>query len=420
MLLPSTQQLLLGLGLIIAHTGWAQTSSSTILQSAWQDQRLQAYEQELNFFSDNRALRIPVLEELEFRTETHEFDPALQEYAVRLQFNSRRQIRVQEKVNAQEYTIRQLQREDYLEELLFNRYQLLIEMYFQQKRMALLLAEDPILNDLERIIKTRLLQEGERHYDDYLELEDDQMLQDQRQELLTRQIIAARQQCNRWLGAPVDSLQSTNWPTPDQLAAYWQAWQNDTLVVPLSVQEQQLTSNLIGLELEAEQAEERNRLNFLQIRYRGENQDRILNEQITIGAGVTLPFRSANSVKEQYLKLEQLEEQNQGLERHREWLEELRNAEAQMAIELDQYDRMRIALSDYEERFSTTALSQLGISRAETYLQAARGQLKREERLLDQEQRLYESYLDVLLLSGRLISRPYRNWLSDSGALLTQ
>ncbi len=411
----------LGLGLFLTHLAIAQSSTTNdILSSAWQDDRLRAYQRELDFFGDTKALRIPTLEELEFRTETHEFNPALQEYAVRLQFNSRRQIRVQQRVNQKEFSLRQLQRESYLEELLFNRYQLLIEMYFQQKRRSLLQNEKPILADLERVIQTRIQEEGERHYDDWLELEDEQMLHQQENQLLDQQAFAARQQCSRWLDQTMDSLITANWPDVEQLERNWQQWQNDTLILPLSVQEQQLSSSLAGLELEAEQAEERNRLNFLQLRYRGEDQERILREQVTIGAGVTLPFRSANSVKEQYLRLEQLEEQNQEIERRREWLEDLRAAEVTMAIALEQYRNLEAALNEYDERFSANNLSQRGITRPEVYLQAARGRLKRSERLLAQEQQLYESYLDVLLLSGRLIARPYRNWLSGLEEPLAQ
>lgn len=417
---PGKYTLIFCLSILLSHSSFGQTNTTDILQSAWQDPRLQAYQQELDFFGNQRSLQVPRLEEMEFRTETHEFNPTLQEYALRLQFNTRRQIRVQTRVNQQEYSLRQLKRESYLEELLFNRYQVLIEMHFQQKRRALLQTEAPLLQDMERVIQVRILEEGERHYDDWLDLEEDRMLHQQEYQLLIRQVQAAQQQCSRWLGQEIDSLQTVNWPGVDQLERNWQNWQTDTLVLPFAVQEQQINSSLIALELEAEQAEERNRLNFLQVRYRGEDRERILREQLTIGVGITLPFRSANSVKAQYLELEQLEEQHQEIERHRKWLEDLRAAEANMAIALDHYRQLESALREYQDRFGARALNQSGVSRPEVYLQAARGKLQRSERLLAQEQRLYESYLDVLLLSGRLISRPYRNWLSSLEEQLTQ
>ena len=399
----------------------AQSSSTAdVLQSAWEDERYRAYERELDFFTDQNSLSIPRLEELEFRTETHEFNPQLQEYALRLQFNSSRQIKVQERINQQEYNLLLVRQEAYLEELLFDRYQFLIDTRYQQEQLALLQSHLPVLNDWERVIQTRIQEEGERHYDDWLELEDDRLKLQQERQLLQQQLSAGRKQYTFWTDRPTDSLTLGTWPGLEQLERNWLNWQNDTLIVPLTVQEQQLIGNLAELELAAEQAEERNRLNFLQLRYRGEDQDRVLREQVTVGAGITLPFRSANSVKEQYLKLEQLEEENQELERQRKWLEDLQEAEASMALHLEQCQQMESALRDYENKFGMIALQRRGITRPETYLQATMGVLERKALLLDQEKRLYEAYLDVLLLSGRLIAKPYRNWLSEQETPLAQ
>ena len=327
---------------------------------------------------------------------------------------------MQERINQQEYKLLLVRQEAYLEELLFDRYQFLIDSRYQQQQLALLQSHIPVLDDWERVIQTRIQEEGERHYNDWLELEDDRLQLQQQTQLLQQQLSAGRQQYTFWTGQPNDSLALGTWPSIEQLERNWLVWQNDTLIVPLNVQEQQLVGSLVELELAAEQAEERNRLNFLQLRYRGEDRDRVLREQVTLGAGITLPFRSANSVKEQYLKLEQLEEEHQGLERQRKWLQELQEAEANMAIHLELCQQAEAALDDYETRFGITALQNRGITRPETYLQATMGVLERKELLLEQEKRLYEAYLDVLLLSGRLIAQPYRNWLSENETLLAQ
>ncbi|MEL7422055.1 MAG: hypothetical protein AAFN81_03640 [Bacteroidota bacterium] len=399
----------------------AQADDATaILQSAWEDERYQAYQRELDFFTNQNALNIPRLEELEFRTETHEFNPQLQEYALRLQLNSSRQIKVQERINQQEYSLLLIRQEAYLEELLFQRYQFLIDIRYQQQHLALLESRIPVMEDWERVIQARIQADGERHYSDWLELEDDRLELQQQAQLLQQQLQAGRQQYTFWTEQTTNRLAVGIWPRPSQLEKNWLVWQNDTLVVPLNVQEQQLTSSLVELELAAEQAEERNRLNFLQLRYQGEDEDRVLREQVTLGAGITLPFRSANSVKAQYLKLEQIEEENQELERQRRWLQKLQDAEANMAIQVIAYQQLETALNDYESRFGTAALQSRGITRPETYLQATMGVLERQALLLEQEKQLYEAYLDVLLLSGRLIAKPYRNWLSDIQTPLRQ
>ena len=79
-----------------------------------------------------------------------------------------------------------------------------------------------------------------------------------------------------------------------------------------------------------------------------------------------------------------------------------------------------IDLSLFQTKFGVTALQNRGITRPETYLQATMGVMERKELLIEQEKRLYEAYLDVLLLSGRLIAKPYRNWLSNIEVPLRQ
>lgn len=174
---------------------------------------------------------------------------------------------------------------------------------------------------------------------------------------------------------------------------------------------QQTQKELVSLELAAEQAEERNRLNFFQIRYQGDNNP-LLREQLTLGLGVSLPFRSARSVKNQYLLLEQREEAWQEAEKIRNWLEKLRAAEAQLASQLTNYDQAKVRLEQYLAQFSPQQLSELGVTEPELFLRAQGGIFQRQQLVLEEQLQLYQDYLEVLLFSGRLSQAPYRNWLS--------
>ena len=281
-------------------------TSTDVLRSALQDEVYQQQQGSEAFFSQS-ALDLPYLEELEFRSETHEFDPNLQEYALRFKFNSRRQVKVQKGINLEERSLRYFSRQAYLEELLFHRYQVLMDIWYQQQQLALLSAQLPWFRDQERLIRQRIAERGQRSYDDLLKLEDDRLNFQQQQNSCNQQVQLLTKLCNDWLAAPADTIVFFALPQPEDIARYWQNWQSDTLVLPWSVLAQQTQKELVSLELAAEQAEERNRLNFFQIRYQGDNNP-LLREQLTLGLGVTLPFRSARSVKNQYLLLEQREE----------------------------------------------------------------------------------------------------------------
>lgn len=388
-----------------------QTATSTdILGTALRDE---AYQQQLGneAFFNQSSLDIPYLEELEFRTETHEFDPSLQEYALRFKFNSRRQVKVQKGINQEERSLRYYAQQAYLEELLFHRYQLLIDVWYHQQQLETSNAQTPWYRDQEQLIRQRIAQNGQRSYDDLLKLEDDRLTFRQQHSESSQKLQLLTRLGNNWLDNPVDSIVFPNLPTPADIALYWQDWQLDTLVLPWSVQAQKTQKELVSLELAAEQAEERNRLNFLQVRYQGDNNP-ILKEQLTLGVGFTLPFRSARSVKNQYLLLEQREEAWQEAEKTRSWLEKLRAAEGQLASQLDNYDRAKTNLEDYMAQFAPQRLAELGVTEPELLLRAQGGIFYRQQLLLKEQQQLYQDYLEVLLLSGRISQAPYRNWLS--------
>ncbi|WP_020536054.1 hypothetical protein [Lewinella cohaerens] len=388
-----------------------QTATSTdILGTALQDE---AYQQQLGneAFFNQSPLDIPYLEELEFRTETHEFDPNLQEYALRFKFNSRRQVKVQKGINQGERSLRYYAQQAYLEELLFHRYQLLIDVWYHQQQLETSNTQTPWYQDQEQLIRQRIAQNGQRSYDDLLKLEDDRLAFQQQYSESSQKLQLLTRLGNNWLDTPVDSIVFPALPTPADIALYWQEWQLDTLVLPWSVQAQKTQKELVSLELAAEQAEKRNRLNFLQVRYQGDNNP-ILKEQLTLGVGVTLPFRSARSVKNQYLLLEQREEAWQEAEKTRSWLEKLRSAEGQLASQLDSYDRAKTSLEGYIDQFAPQRLAELGVSEPELLLRAQGGIFYRQQLLLEEQQQLYQDYLEVLLLSGRLGQAPYRNWLS--------
>ena len=394
-----------------------QTATSTdVLRTALNDEAYQQQQGNEAFFNQS-SLNLPYLEELEFRTETHEFDPNLQEYAIRLKFNTRRQIKVQKGINQEERSLRYYAQQAYLEELLFHRYQVLIDAWYHQQQLGLLTTQLPWYRDQEQLIRQRIAERGQRSYDDLLKLEDDRLAFRQQQEKSSQQEELLARLYSNWLGSSTDTLLFPALPQPEDIADYWQEWQLDTLVLPWSVQAQQTQKQLVSLELAAEQAEERNRLNFFQIRYQGDNNP-ILREQLTLGVGVTLPFRSARSVKNQYLLLEQREEAWQEAEKTRSWLEKLRSAEGQLARQLDNYDRAQKNLEDYITQFSPQRLADLGVTEPELLLRAQGGIFQRQQLVLEEQQQLYQDYLEVLLLSGRLSQAPYRNWLSvDQEAL---
>lgn len=402
--------ILLPLGSLFAQP---TPTSTEVLRTALTDDLYILQLQDTAFFTD-APLRLPRLEEMEFRTETHEFEPQLQEYALRLKFNSRRQVRVQERINNKEQELQYHTRQEYLEEVLFARYQLLVDIWYQQEKLAIAAARAPWYRDQEGLIRQRIGERGERSYDDLLKLEDDRLAYRQEQLMTNQRLQQVRQLTGEWTGQPTDTVLLTAWPSTEDIAAYWQSWQTDTLILPWAVNQQRVQKELVALELAAEQAEERNRLNFLQVRYQGNDRNPVLNEQLTLGAGITIPFRSARSVKNQYLELERQTEARQETERTNRWLGNLQEAETQLAAQLERCFQLQTEYDRYAQQFAPQQLAAAGVTSPELLLRAQGGLFHRQQLLLEEQYQLYQDYLEVLLLSGRLTQVPYRNWLTTT------
>ncbi|MEL7221194.1 MAG: hypothetical protein AAGJ93_07745, partial [Bacteroidota bacterium] len=201
-------------------------------------------------------------------------------------------------------------------------------------------------------------------------------------------------------------------PAPDQLNLT-----PSVTTIPWQVQAQAVEIELLHLEAAGELAEQKNLLQFLQFRYTGDN-DPLLQDRFTVGAGVRLPFRNSNSLKQQYLELEQLEEEHQRLELMEEWTHELAKAEAELAAHLALYQDLQVTLQQFKEQYGPVHLRDLGVTDVSVLLQAQGGIFHRQQLCLEQAELVYETYLEVLLLSGRLTQQPYRNWWSQNEEVL--
>ncbi|RMF01976.1 MAG: hypothetical protein D6772_04080 [Bacteroidetes bacterium] len=385
-------------------------SMEAILASAWADSiYLQMkYDQ---VFLDQAKMDLPRMEELEFRTETQNFDPNRQEYALRLQLHSTKQIKAQAAIRAHQRQWQEFRQEAYLENLLYQRYQLLIALQRNQQWQTHYAAEQALLNDHKQIIEHQLNQEGEAALAKLLRWEDKQASLREKQRRLAQERHLLQQQLSDCL--PSTSSLSPNWASfPDLADLQARASEWPSPLLSKDQQRRRLETEEIALEMAEEQAEQRNLLNFIQLRYTGDN-DPIFRDRLTLGAGIRLPFRNSNQVKMQYLELERREEerkeQQQQQEETRDWAQLQQRWQAQVEL----YQQAIEEVQRFEQNYTPQHLINIGVQDAEVILQAQEGLLKRRAQALRYEAEALEQFIDLLLLSGRMTARPYRNWLTN-------
>ncbi|MEM1215488.1 MAG: hypothetical protein AAGJ82_07380 [Bacteroidota bacterium] len=395
----------------VAQTAITGLNSNDVIVTAWQDVQYVRLAKEVDFF-DDADLELPLLEEAELRTQTRDFTLTDQQYTARFQFNSLRQRKLQRSVNAYERSMRIAAQEEALEVLLYERYHLVVEYVLLEKEQAFLQQQQATLAEQMRYAAQQVSQYGDDATDDWLKLQDDELQLRLRTEDLAHRRAQLQRKLNGYLPNAAADFTANQVLTAESLAAIGLQLA-DTLPVPSRISRQALEVGLAQTETEAEQAANRQLLEFLQVRYRGDR-DPTFPARVSIGAAMRLPLRNENSIDEQYLRLEELEEENQLDELIDEYADNYRLAQANLRQALDDYQFALAEKASYETTFGPTVLQQKGVQNLRTIFIAKAGVEQRQALALKREATLYRSYLEVLRVAGCLAVQPYHNWLTDA------
>lgn len=376
------------------------------LSGAWADIRYEQYST-IDAFFNKSTLEIPRLEELEFRTETRENDPRQQEYTLRFAGNNERMRQAQRQINSIEQELRYQEAQTVLEELLYERYQHLINTYLIQAEATLLADEGVWLADRQRWVSQQIATKGEVALAERLKLKKEELTYSATQRgLMQAQAILPPELSDTPVGmADLETLKQRLAQLDQQTKPALAEDQKRALEVDLATAEQRL-----------EVAEDRRILDFLQVRYRG-NENRTIADRWSVGAAFQLPVPNANRVKLQYLELEKMEEAQSWQNWKASHQEEIAEVANELQEALSEYEALQAEQLDYLASFSAKALLEQGIIDAEVLLEARGLEFDLARGLLEQEARLYGGFLDYLLLSGQLIAPPYRNWLSSNSEM---
>ena len=189
---------------------------------------------------------------------------------------------------------------------------------------------------------------------------------------------------------------------------------------PLEKKILELDRMIIQKEIELENAESQQILDFLQLRYAGPHDDPF-RERASISAGINLPTKSKNKLKINELLLEEQEN----------------DFEFQQEMEEQKYE-VALALQELKEEFELFELvntqNQNSILKNATIMERVEASsstspidlldiqllaIEKEERLLNIKNDIYDAYLDWLEISGRSTSIPFINYLAEGLPTLT-
>jgi hypothetical protein len=387
-------------------------SVKAFLATSRQENTLE-HQQKIADFLSNTSHQMPWVEEVEVRSRTHDFDLAQQEYIFRVTPNSPRQRWAQKKYHNSTLRTVETEKQVLLEEALLDRYEIVAGIYFcnrllEAKKGFILLFQDRI-NTLQKT-------GAYTNFDisDLLRTEDD--LYDLEMEILQlehtcsglQSLVASMAQRN-------DSLQidKENFIKVEDIQNILPQLQGFSMEQHPLLVLQKAKIDMLAQEFNVEDAERRNVLDFVESRFEGQ-QDDLFRERFSVGISLKLPFRGSAKLKLNELKLDQLEAENKKASIVDELNLEREEYMTEMNHLLREHELLKQQLEKTKERFSNNQLIELSSATAYTLLRIKESIMEKELAIVKKEQKIFETYLELLHLSGVAAKEPLVNYLSSN------
>jgi len=344
---------------------------------------------------------IPLVEKIEFRSETDRLLYSRQEFLSRATFNGFGQQRA-EKNKIRSYAIwKENERNSFWQPAILRTYKALSDWHYSVMELQLTETEKTLL-DKEDSLYVRILESGrETDLTDYLEFQ-----QEKRDHEINREAAY-----NQWLKATkivgADTLSVSGdalWITPEKIISKVDtlsfAFKNE--IIP--------EYNYLHSSAQLIRAENHKLLDFAQARYTVRD-DLLLQNRFTLGISLLIPWRGSASLKLKEISL-----------RQEQLLEEGRADSSNMHVEFMQlrdalfnsyitWQRWKDADSDPMWQALKNKIVASGKADPFKLLRLERKSLTRKATEIRELKKIWDTYIEILHVTGRLYIRPLINYL---------
>lgn len=361
-------------------------------------------------FLETKDHSLPLIQELEIRTETNDFDIKEQEYVVRLSPNLPHQQRAQDAFHASFIRLTELEIQKRLHQDLSEKYAQIVDYHFLPKINSDLKALEKLYQQKSIVLKQRV---------GSLDFDINQIIEAEEQFFKIQEDILSKEQAFNSLSKTLKSNQNidslkTNFVTPTQITAIIS---NDYAFNFLETQESQSERDLLQKEYGIEMAAIKNPLDFVQARYSARNSDPF-REEFSIGLGFKLPFQGDKKMDLLELEYEQLEKQKEEITDSKEQKIAVNNSRQRIENYLSQYALLENQDKNSQARYTLDQLRKLRDTSPEQIINLQEILLKRQLKLHQLEYKIYREYAKWLRLSELTIARPLQNHLSKDSERL--
>jgi len=363
-------------------------------------------------FLKNTNHKLPFTEAVQFRTQTDEFDIRRHEYSVRMDFNTKAERKAQQNYHQQVIQLKESLGIQIIQEQLESKYIQWTNHHIYQKELDIRKDELKILEDRFRVIKFLVKSTDNKNIADLLRIQDDidnismGIFDLEKQVEILPNYISNNQQ-----GIRQDQLDYANFISIKKVKELVDNWESG---IPRNteIEESRQESNLILAEMEQERAASKKLLDFAQVRYAGRGENTPYGREWSIGLGLNIPVKNSKHLDILELQLEQLEKEEEINNIQQEIQTEINEYLVELSILFDKYELLQQQLQESLETYSAEAYIKTGTDPL-VVLQIKSSQLRKQRKLIEIEQDIYENYLELLFSSGKIIESPFVNYLSE-------
>ncbi|MCB0640722.1 MAG: TolC family protein, partial [Phaeodactylibacter sp.] len=384
-------------------------TSTELLAQRTNDPIKTAHDELLDFATDYPQ-KLPLIDKLEFRTETDELDWNRQEYLFRLGLNGLREKKAQRLYYESEVELLQARKDKYTYNQLAARFYPIAEWHYADRQLQVLYDQALLLDDQHTYFQNMLANGLAPEVKELLEqdearfaLEQNQLQQEQRKKRAQQFLFPENH-----TGTP--ELDTNQWISVAQMQQWVDTALTDVFEHP-DYQVQLARQQRAAATYDLERARQAKVLDFVQLRYAGRD-NLELPQEFSFGISFNIPTKGTRRVDVAEAALEQQEAAFDQIVLEVELQEALQEALANFQLNLEQYPLLRQFLADNTSEKLLESYRDAGRLSPLDWLRWEEKKLRQQRNLIELEARLCRRYLDLLSLKGQLGAAPYRNYLS--------
>ena len=382
-----------------------KVNPSSLLSDALSDERIQLDTkllQKMESFDD----KLPILEKIDARTEFDRLLTSRQEFMLRTSFNSLRQRKAEyqkHQSSLQLYSTKAITRTN---EILAKRVENILDWVETKEQMDLQEKYNNYLLEKEALIRNILVAGEAIDLEDLISIKE-QILENQ---LKSNNLeLKRKKNCESLKINEGTIINLDQWPSVSQILSIVNGL-TPVIEKHPDIIELDAEYRYLNMDLQTEKAKSQKIVDFAQAKFTVRD-DLLLRNRFSIGMGFTIPWTGSYRIKKQENLIKQEDVTNKSAIRKIEIQTEFETLKSEINSEAQSYQLWQNLSSDSTLIMLKNKIVNSGRMDPIKILELKKSTLDIETKILEHQQAIYRLYIKLLEVSGKLVERPYRNYL---------